>query len=288
MLDAGRPHAAIDCLYCQLHKTKTFDAAQAVRALLEALSVEEVVGNLGQHHITDLITNLQQDDTVSEQDMTSIEWAYLRLLQGDDNVAPKLLMSKLATEPEFFCEAIRLIYKSRKQDGQPNETEGVDESRKRIAENAWHLLYEWNKPPGSGVDQDFDGKAFATWLERVQQISKETGHFEVSMIKVGEVLYYTPQDPDGLWINREVAECLDARGAEDMRSGFSTQIFNARGVHWVDPTGAPERELGNQWRARAEVVEAEGLARFADTLREAAASFESEAERIVREHADRD
>lgn len=288
LLDAGRPHTAIDCLYCQRHKTKSFDAAQAVRALQDALSVKEVVGNLGQHHFIDLITALQQDESVPEKDMISIEWGYLRLLQRGNNVAPRLLMSKLATEPEFFCEAIRLIYKSRNEDVQPDEAEGVDESRKRIAENVWHLLYEWNKPPGSSIGQEFNGEAFASWLERVQQISRETGHFEVSMIKVGEVLYHTPEDADGFWINRVVADCLNVRGADEMRRGFRTQIFNARGVHWVDPTGAPERQLAEDWRNKANATEQEGFARFADTLRDAATSYDQEAERIVREHADRE
>ncbi len=284
LLDAGRPYAAIKCLYCQLHKTKSFDAGQAVRALQDSLSVEQAVTSLGQHYFVDLITALQVDESVPEQDMASIEWGYLRLLQHDDDVAPRLLMSKLATDPEFFCEAIRLIYKSRNEDGKTDET---DEGKKRIAENAWQLLYEWSQPPGVGLDQDFDGKAFSSWLEQVEQISKESGHYEVSMIKVGEVLYYTPEDPDGFWINRVVADCLSARGAKNMRSGFGTQIFNVRGVHWVDPTGNPERELAEKWRTRAEAAEQEGFVRFADTLREAAASYDEEAERIVRKHSER-
>ena len=288
LLDVGRPHQAIDCLDCQRNKTKSFDTEQAVRALLDALSVQEVVGNLSQYHFVDLITALQQDESVPEQDMASIEWGYLRLLQRDDDVGPRLLMSKLATEPEFFCEAIRLIYKSGNEEDQPDEAEDLDESRKVIAENAWHLLYGWNKPPGAGVEQEFDGLKFASWLERVKELSTETGHYEVSMIKVGEVLYYTPEDADGFWINRVVAECLNGRNADDMRSGFRTQLFNARGAHWVDPTGAPERQLADEWRTKAEVTEREGFARFADTLRGAAASYDQEAERIIREHAKRD
>ncbi len=288
LLEAGRPHAAIACLHCQHHQTKSFDAAQAVRALLDALSAKDEAGTLGQHYLIDLITALQQDDAVPEQDMLGVEWGYLRLLQRDDNVAPRLLMSKLASEPEFFSETIRLVYKSRNAENPLDQSEVTDESQKRIAENAWHLLYEWNRPPGLVADKGLDGAAFMRWLGRVQEISTETGHFEVSMTKVGEVLYYTPEDPSGFWINKTVAECLDARGGDHIRRGFNTQIFNARGPHWIDPTGAPERELASLWREKAEAVEAEGLARFADSLREAAASFDAEADRIVREHVNGD
>lgn len=87
-----------------------------------------------------------------------------------------------------------------------------------------------------------------------------------------------------LWINHSVADALNARDAEDMRRGFRTGIFNSRGVHWVDPTGKPERELAEQYRRKAEDVENAGYQRLAVTLRGLSESYEREAERIVAEH----
>lgn len=101
------------------------------------------------------------------------------------------------------------------------------------------------------------------------------------MIKVGEVLFYTPEDPQGLWINLEVAKTLNERTADDMRRGFRTEVFNSRGVHWVDPTGKPERDLANQWKEKAEAVEVAGFARFASTLKELAESYNREAEQVI-------
>jgi hypothetical protein len=69
-----------------------------------------------------------------------------------------------------------------------------------------------------------------------------------------------------------------------MRSGFRTEVFNSRGVHWVDPTGKPERDLAAQWREKADAVENSGFARFAATLRELADSYDREADRIIKEH----
>jgi hypothetical protein len=137
-----------------------------------------------------------------------------------------------------------------------------------------------------GISEEFDGQVFLNWLKRTQEISRETGHFEVSMIKAGEALFYTPSDPDGFWINRVVADTLNQRGSEEMRSGFRTQIYNSRGAHWVDPTGAPERGLANEWRIKADATDQEGLARLADMLREVADAYEADSERIIREHAD--
>ena len=81
-----------------------------------------------------------------------------------------------------------------------------------------------------------------------------------------------------------MADALNARDAEDMRSGYRTGIFNSRGVHWVDPTGKPELELAEQHRKKAEHVENAGYQRFAVTLRSLSETYTREAERIVIEH----
>jgi hypothetical protein len=73
-----------------------------------------------------------------------------------------------------------------------------------------------------------------------------------------------------------------------MRDGFRTGTYNSRAVHWVDPTGKPERELAEQFRRKAEEVENAGFQRFAVTLRGLAEGYNREAERIIGDHKDRD
>ncbi len=68
-----------------------------------------------------------------------------------------------------------------------------------------------------------------------------------------------------------------------MRNGFRTGIFNSRGVHWVDPTGKPEKELADEYKQKAEEVENAGYQRFAVTLRGIAESYELDAKRIIDE-----
>lgn len=69
-----------------------------------------------------------------------------------------------------------------------------------------------------------------------------------------------------------------------MRRGFSIAIHNSRGVHWVDPTGKPEKELASKYRRQAEEIENGGYYRIAATLRNVAESYEHEAERVIVEH----
>lgn len=285
LIEHGRPHAAINCLDRMRHAKQPIDSSQCVRALLAALSSREPSYAMDGYHIVELIKFLQAEPSVNQDDLFRVEWAYVPLLDRHRDAAPQLLESRLANDPEFFCEVIRLIYRSKKED-QPSR-EPTEES-KAIATNAWRLLHEWKTPPGTQEDGTFSEERFTEWLQRVKEVCTESGHLEVALINIGEVLIHTPPDPDGLWIRRAVAAALNDREADDMRAGFRTGTYNSRGVHWVDPTGKPERELAEQFRSKAEEIENAGFQRFAVTLRGLADGYDREAERIINDHKDRE
>ena len=197
-----------------------------------------------------------------------------------EGAAPHLLESRLANNPDFFCEVIRRIYRSEKED-QPSK-EPTEES-KAIAANAWRLLYEWKTPPGSQNDGTFNEERFTEWFQRVKLLSVESGHLEVALVNIGEVLIQAPANPDGLWIHRAVAAALNDHAADKLRDGFRMGTYNSRGAHWVDPTGKPERELAEQFRRKAEEIENAGFQRFSVTLRDLADSYDREAELNIAE-----
>jgi hypothetical protein len=285
LIEHGRPHAAINCLVRMRHAKQPIDTHQCVRALLAALSSSEPGYAIDGYHIVELIKFLQSEPSVNRDELFRVEWAYLPLLDRHRGAAPQLLESRLANDPEFFCEVIQLIYRSKKED-QPSK-EPTEES-KAIATNAWRLLHEWKTPPGTQEDRTLSEERFTEWLQRVKALCTESGHLEVALINIGEVLIHAPADPAGLWIHRAVAAALNDREADDMRNGFRTGTYNLRGVHWVDPTGKPERELAEQFRSKAEEVENAGFQRFAVTLRGLADGYDREAERIISNHKDRD
>jgi hypothetical protein len=280
LLEVKRPQASIDCLYYCLHGKLSLNNKQVVLALLSAVSTDEPVNTMDPHQIVDLIKALQNDPQTNEDDLFKVEWAYLKLLDRFQDAAPKLLEKRLATQPEFFCEAIRLVYRSKFEE---KKDEKPDEQKEAIVSNAWRLLHEWRRPPGLQEDGSFSADEFERWLEIVKEQCTESGHLEVAMNTIGEVLLYCPPDPQGLWIVEAAAKALNARDAEHMRNGFRTEVYNSRGAHWVDPTGKPERELATHWREKADAVENASFGRFAATLRELAASYDREAERIIEE-----
>ncbi len=284
LLQFGRPIAALDCLYARLHSGLQLEHTKTISALLGALSSDEPRDTLNQYHVLELIKALQEDPDTDPEDLFRVEWAYVALLDRHGDVRPKHLEQKLASDPAFFCEVIRLVYLPKGVD----KPETVDEEAKSIAANAWRLLHEWKRPPGLHDDNSFSAEEFTAWFEWVKEQCIESGHLEVAMIKAGEVLFHCPEDPGGLWINEDVANQLNASDAGDMRDGFRTEVYNSKGVHTVDPTGQPERELAQQWREKAGAVEQAGYARFGATLRQLADSYEREAERVQAEHAQND
>jgi hypothetical protein len=278
LIEYGRPYAAIRCIHRMMLRKQPFDNRRAVQALLAALQSSESVHSTDSHEIIEIIKALQNDPGTNPDDLFKVEWAYLPLLNRIRDASPQLLSRRLATEPKFFCEVIRLVFRSKDQ-AQPIDE--PTEEKKKIASNAYRLLMEWHFPPGIQLDGSYNGDAFGTWLDAVKKDCTATGHLEIAMTILGHVLIYVPPDESGLWINRFAAAALNAKDAEDMRNGFRTELYNSRGVHYVDPTGKPEKDLADKYRVQAEAVEDAGYHRFAAMLRGLAASYEQEAESVL-------
>jgi len=280
LLEYGRPNAAIRCLYRILHDRQPLDKTRTIQALLSGLSPTEPVNSMDGYYVIEIIKSLQNDPTTNHDDLARVEWAYLQLLERDRGASPKTLENRLASDPGFFCEVIRFVYRSKKE---PKSEKKRSEPEKTIATNAYQLLYEWRTPPGMQSDGGFSKERFFEWLKSVKESCKESGHLEVALTHAGNVLIHCPPDPNGFWINRGAAEALNAKDAEEMRNGFAIAIFNSRGVHWVDPSGKPEMELSAKYKKQAEDAENAGYQRLATTMRGVADSYANEEKRIIDE-----
>ncbi|MGH8399247.1 MAG: hypothetical protein ACRETA_13565, partial [Gammaproteobacteria bacterium] len=148
-------------------------------------------------------------------------WAYMDLFGPGAKVYPKALEQRLADDPEFFGEAIGIVFRS-KNDDEP--TQEPAEQRRARANNVYRLLHSWKTPPGNHGNNEFVGADLKKWLESVKARAKVSGHWEVAMSITGQVLIYCPADPDGLWIHRAAADVLNDKDAEKMRSGFCTSL----------------------------------------------------------------
>lgn len=281
LLEYGRPVAVIDCLYCRIHRKLPLDIERSIKALSLAVSSPEEKNTFGFTHATDLITALQENPDTPPDEMAKVEFAYLPLLQRHNNAEPKYLHKRLSSVPEFFCEIISLVYRSKDD---PEEGETKDQRVKDTANNAWHLLHDWQLTPGTLENGSFSIADFLLWFDEAKKLCEAAGRLEIALSEIGKILFYTPKDPDGFWIDKGVLDVLDDRASDRMRDSFRSEVFNSRGAHWVDPTGAPERELAAKWRKNANDVEQLGYTRFSTVLKNLADSYDRDAERIIREH----
>ncbi|AMS32774.1 hypothetical protein AEM42_10990 [Betaproteobacteria bacterium UKL13-2] len=275
LIQHGRPYAALRCVGRTLRGEQQFNAALAVQALVAALESSEGTHSIDTYETTEVIKALQSDPSTNGEDLFRVEWAYLPLLNRHSGASPKHLWHRLATEPGFFCEVIRLVFRSKNAD---QSSEDATEDRKNIATNAYRLLSNWQTPPGHRSDENYDGAALNQWLDAVKAECTATGHYEIAMTMLGHSLIYVPADPDGLWIHRAAASALNQKEATDMRDGFRTELFNSRGVHGFT-SGEAEKNIATKYRAQADEVDAAGFYRLATTLRELADDYERQAER---------
>ncbi len=277
LIDNDRPHSAIRCLSRSINEGKPIEWDQASRALLGALKTTEPVHSTDAHDVVAVIKALQQDPNADSADVLKVEWAYIELLNEANQAAPLHIGRHLAADPEMFCHVIRLVYRARNT---PKPVDGPADEEGRMATHGHKLLSEWDTPPGLLEDGGFDGQAFSHWLQSVMQRCAASGHLEVAMTWVGQVLTNAPADPSGLWIHRSAAEALNASDGEEMRRGYSMQLYNSRGYcHYTH--GRDERALAEALRTKGNEVETAGFHRLAVTLRHLADGYERDAKEAV-------
>lgn len=276
LLEYGREGAAVMCAARIAEDKLRFDVALATRALLALLASGNGVQELDNYQTVELIKHLQNCETADKNALFQIEWNFLPWLDRFSSGSPVTLEKRLASDPAFFAEVIALVYRS-KNTSEDASVE-IDEQQKRLAKNAYKLLSEWKRCPGTRDDGSFSAEAFNAWLNEARKMTDESGHSEVAQIQIGHVLTCAPTDPDGLWIHNAVAEALNFRDTGEMRSGFTTQLFNNRGVHGFTH-GQEERKLASENREKADALDSKGYTRFATAMREFAGQYERQAER---------
>ncbi len=274
LLDNGRINASINALEKLFYSQEPIEPNQVVRVLNALAKSSDAVRAMDTHAVTQLIRVLQKNPDTNQEELFKIEWKFLGLLDGISGPSPTLLERTLATTPDFFCQVIQSIFRSDTND----KSEKPTENQEALATNAYRLLHAWTTPPGTQEDGTFDGDALSNWLEHVKAKCSESGHLKIAMEQVGEVLYYSPPDPNGLSVHRGAASILNAKDADDLRRGYEIAIFNSRGVYFPDAEGRAEREFASIYRRKADEVELAGYHRLADTFREVAESYDRQAE----------
>lgn len=284
LLEYGREGAAVMCIACSIDEKADLDESLATRALIAVLESDGGISELDNYQTIELIKRLQKSKTADQDALFRIEWNFLPWLDRFSSGTPVTLEKRLASDPKFFAEAVGLVFCSKHDDKKEDEESDnadpteVDERKQHIARNAYTLLTEWSRCPGIDDEGRLDVERFNEWVNEARRITEETGHTEVAQIQIGHILTHAPPDPDGLWIHQAVATVLNYRDTGEMRSGFTTELFNQRGVHGFTH-GKEERELAAKNREKAEALDSKGFTRFGTAMREFAEQYDRQAKR---------
>ena len=280
LLTHGREGAAVICAAHRTNKAE-INEALAVRSLISVLNSESGMQELTNYSyvtydVVELINRLQKSKTIDQDVLLKIEFNFFPWLKRfSREKSHTAIEKKLASDPQFFADMIALAFRSKHD--KSDDTKEIDENKRYLAENACDILYEWKLCPGVKEDGKFDENTFKEWIKEAKRITEETGHIGVARHYIGQILTYAPADPGGLWIHKAVADILDERDADKIRSEFTLVLFNRRGMHTFT-YGREERELAKKNQEKAEALDAEGFTRFAAAMRKFAEQYTKEAE----------
>ncbi len=278
LIEYNRSSAAVACVAREVERNSKVAPELASQALLTVLENSAEITKLDAHQTVDVIKYLQDCGTVDQEVLFQIEWNFLSLLDQFSEGSPITLEKRLASDPSFFADAIKIVFRSSIES--ENEADPLTQENQNLSRNTYKLLGEWKRCPGVQDDGSFDADEFNEWTNEARRITEESGHAGVAQIQMGHVLTHAPSGTEGLWIHEAVASVLNFRDTGKMRSGFTNELFNSRGVYWSSK-GEAERELAKVNREKADELDSRGFTRFATAMREFADGYIREAEHAI-------
>ena len=259
----NRPFSATELLgkvVDERHKDKVAEkpSAEQVMDVLELVleAGEEIEparqkGQMQRYYIERLFTYLDSQPINADR-LARLEWSYLRLLENTKR-GIKVLHQQVISSPEMFLAILKMVFRA-EGESSPKES---DKKNEALASQAFHLLRGINSIPGLQKTADgmsIDAVALHTWITESRKLAEEVGLLRVCDSRIGEILSYSPESPDGIWPCTEVRDVLEEIQSESVENGIQIGKYNQRGVVRRGKGGKQEWDLSQKYRAYAEKV----------------------------------
>lgn len=267
IMDVKRYDYALLCFFAQLYNKREINDELLLDALIKNDKLIDV------YDLHELIKYCQKKE-LNHEKMILIEWKYLTSIHDDSDIRPLNLYNELQTNPDFFIEVLSLAFK---EEGDKAE-KVLSETEKNNSINAYNLLHKWKTLPGL-KDNILEEEYLKKWVTEVQEKAENVNRLSIANLIIGHVLFYSPSDNSGFWINKTVAEILNKIENLRMREGFHSEAINSRGVYSVDYTGKAELEIANNWKIKAEALNEKGYYELSTTIMDLYGFYINESER---------
>ncbi len=268
--EVNRTENSIHILYMLLEDKKMeLDTLLVINTLKNDATL--VSSNNANAYYIQAIIRWLHEKHVDKEDMLSIEWKYIEILDGREGKVPKYTWNELSTNPDFYIRVLKILYG--KEANNQNE-----EERRNNARKCYYLMYNWKVVPGIDSNGKVNSDVLDNWVIKVTEKSKELDIESMALSYFGQAAFHAPKDDSGFFIDKHVAKHLQDDETGHMRSGFMTESINSRGLHSIDPTGETEFTIESDYRKKATEADEAGYFRLAETLRLIADSYHEEGE----------
>lgn len=271
------PIQAIKCISSLLFDNQKVEVKHIIRSLKLLLEDKKMHPQIESYEITQIMKYLAESKDADKEEVWKLEVDYFAVMDVQGRLHTTIFERKLAESPEFFCEMLQFIYKSKN----PQVTDLKPDTPVNVRNNISSLFQHWRVIPGTRDDGTFDKGAFLDWYHSAIKLCQKQGLDNAAFIEIGRIMTYAPEDPDGLWIHRTVANLLNEDDNESFRRHFSIGIINNDGAHISD--GKWEEQRAKDSREKADALDNAGYPIFAELMREISESYIQDKKRLEME-----
>jgi addiction module HigA family antidote len=260
LLKAKRPRAAFHCVHFCL---KDLRPAVLFRLITEiADGGNEPSGHymLEPYYIDQAFALLDKSGEFSGEQMAVLEFPFIDALArkwgaSEPRGVPHL-ERYLERHPELFVQAVAWVYKRSDAGQDPQDLQLND--RDHIGNRAvrgYRFLDSLRRIPGRNKADEVDRKELLAWITSARRGCAELGRQKPGDHALGVLLSHAAKGEDGVWPSEPVRAVLEEIHSNDISSGVTMGLFNARGAHWRGKGGGQERELAAEYRRSLDALQ---------------------------------
>jgi hypothetical protein len=244
----GRFSASVDLIAYQERRIPTEVCVGVLRGLVGEMNATKLNRQHTFYSVLHLLQALQGRKDISIEELASIEYQYLPLLEHQGE--PVALILLLKSSPKFFIEVICDVYFPSSE----KEREEVSEERRVKARFGYQILQSMRSLPGF-TDDGQDVNCLRNWIADARDLAKKADREVIADQQIGQMLAYAPTDAeDKAWPARPVRDLIEDCASDEIERGISISRFNMRGVSRkaMYEGGGQERAFAAQYKTWAE------------------------------------
>ncbi|MGA2847751.1 MAG: hypothetical protein ABSE46_02055 [Terracidiphilus sp.] len=246
----GRFSASVELAAYQEKRVPTKVCISILRGLVGEMNAAKLSRQHTLYSILNLLQALQGREDISLEELASIEYTYLPLLEHQGE--PVALNKLLKASPKFFVEVVCDVFSAASERGK--EKGEIPEELRVRARFGYGILQSMRSLPGF-TESVQDARYLRDWIAQVRDLAKAADRAAIADQQIGQILAYAPVDAeDNAWPARPVRDLIEEFASDQIERGIDISRFNMRGVSrkTMYEGGAQERALAAQYRTWAE------------------------------------